>query len=92
MDYFGGAIRIGILCCLGLVWAINLVSKPLWRPIARISCCMDVSLYSRKSSIREKLALVVDLDDPNIWTKCLQKRAQFFQRAMFMAMENLSIA
>ena len=40
------------------------------------------------SSIREKLAPVVDLDDPNIWTECLQEWAQFFQRAM----ENLSIA
>ena len=30
------------------------------------------------SSIWEKLALVVDLDNPNIWTKYLQERAQFF--------------
>jgi hypothetical protein len=44
------------------------------------------------SSIREKLAPVVDLDDPNVWAECLQERAQFFQRAMPMAMENLSIA
>ena len=53
-------------------------------------------LYGREpilpSSIREKLAPIVDLDDPNIWAKCLQERAQFFQRAMPMAMENLSIA
>ena len=34
----------------------------------------------------------MDLDDPNIWVECLQKRAQIFQRAMPMAMENLSIA
>ena len=36
-------------------------------------------LYGREpilpSSIREKLAPVVDLDDPNIWAECLQERA-----------------
>jgi hypothetical protein len=53
-------------------------------------------LYGREpifpSFIREKLAPVVDLDDPNIWAECLQEGGQFFQRAMPMAMENLSIA
>ena len=53
-------------------------------------------LYERElillSSIREKLAHVVDLDDLNIWAKYLQKRVQFFQRAMPMAMEILYIA
>ena len=53
-------------------------------------------LYGREhilpSSIQEKLAHVVDLDDPNVWAECLQKQAQFFQRAMPMAIENLSIA
>ena len=53
-------------------------------------------LYEREpilpSSIREKLAPVVDLDDPNMWVECLQERAQFFQRVMLVAMENLSIA
>ena len=53
-------------------------------------------LYERElilpSSIREKLAHVVDFDDPNIWVECLQEWVQFFQRAMPMAMENLSIA
>jgi hypothetical protein len=53
-------------------------------------------LYGREpilpSSIWKKLAHVVDLDDPNIWAECLQERAQFFQKAMPMAMENLSIA
>ena len=44
------------------------------------------------SSIWEKLAFIVDLDDPNIWAECLQEQAQVFQRAMPMAMENLSIA
>ena len=44
------------------------------------------------SSIREKLAPIVDLDDPNICTECLQERAQFFQSAIPMVMENLSIA
>ena len=43
------------------------------------------------NSIWEKLAHVVDVDDPNIWAECLHERAQFFQRAMPMAMENLSI-
>ena len=47
MDYFGGAIGIGTLCCLWLLWTINLVSMHFWRPTARISCCTDVSLYSR---------------------------------------------
>ena len=53
-------------------------------------------LYGREpilpNSIYKKLAPVVDLDDPNIWAECLQERAQFFQRAMLMAMENLFIA
>ena len=53
-------------------------------------------LYEREpilpSSIREKLAPLVDLEDLNIWAEHLQKRTQFFQRAMPMAMENLSIA
>ena len=30
------------------------------------------------SSIKEKLALVVDLDEPNIWIECLQEHTQFF--------------
>ena len=34
------------------------------------------------NSIKEKLALVVDLDDPNVWAKCFQEQAQFFLRAM----------
>ena len=45
-------------------------------------------LYGREpillSSSWEKLAIVVDLDDPNIWAECLQERAQFFLRAMPM--------
>ena len=44
------------------------------------------------SSICKKLAHVVNLDDPNIWKECLQEQAQFFQRAMPMAMKNLFIA
>ena len=40
----------------------------------------------------EKVVSLVDLDDPNISAECLQKRARFFQRAMYMAIENLSIA
>ena len=34
----------------------------------------------------------MDLDDPNIWAECLQEQAHFFQRAMSMAIENLSTA
>ena len=45
MDYFGGATGIGTLCYLGLLWAIDLVGKPHWRPTARINYCMNVSLY-----------------------------------------------
>ena len=44
------------------------------------------------SSIWEKLAPIVDLDDPNFWAECLQKRAQFLLTTMPMAMGNLSIA
>ena len=64
MDYFGGATRIGTLCCIRLLWAIDLVGKPLWHPTARINCCMDVRLYSQILWGKE-LAPVLDLDDPN---------------------------
>lgn len=53
-------------------------------------------LYGREpilpNSVREKLAPVVDLDDPDIWAQCLHDRAEFFKKAMPIAMENLSIA
>jgi hypothetical protein len=53
-------------------------------------------LYGREpilpSSVREKLAPVVNLDDPDVWVQCLHDRAKFFQKAMPMAMENLNIA
>jgi hypothetical protein len=42
--------------------------------------------------VREKLDPVVDLDDPKVWAQVLQDRAEYFQRAMPMAMENLAIA
>jgi hypothetical protein len=42
--------------------------------------------------VREKLDPVVNLDDPGIWAEVLQDRAEYFQRAMPMAMENLAIA
>lgn len=46
-------------------------------------------LYGREpilpSSIRQKLAPIVDLDDPDVWAQCLHDRAKFFQRAMPMA-------
>ena len=44
------------------------------------------------SSVRENLTPVVDLDDPDVWAQCLYDRAEFFKKAMPMAMENLSIA
>ena len=40
----------------------------------------------------EKLTLVVDLDDPDVWAQCLHDSGEFFKRTMPMAMENLSIA
>jgi hypothetical protein len=43
-------------------------------------------------AVKKNLDLVVDLDDPNIWTQVLKDRAKHFQRAMPMAMENLAIA
>ena len=53
-------------------------------------------LYGREpilpSSVWEKLAAVVDLDDPEMWIQCWRDRAEFFKRPMPMAMENLSIA
>jgi len=53
-------------------------------------------LYGREpilpSAVREKLDPVVDLDDPKVWIQVLQERAEYFQRAMPMAMENLAIA
>ncbi len=53
-------------------------------------------LYGREpilpSAVREKLDPVVDLDDPAVWAQVLQQRAEYFQRAMPMAMENLAIA
>ena len=53
-------------------------------------------LYGREpvlpNAVREKLAPIVDLDDPEVWAQTLQDRAEFFKRAMPMAMENLSIA
>ena len=40
-----GATRIGTLCCLGLLWAIDLVGMVFWHPTTHSNCCMD--LYSR---------------------------------------------
>jgi hypothetical protein len=52
-------------------------------------------LYGREpilpSSVREKLAPVINLDDPDVWAQCLYDRAEFFQKAMPMVMENLNI-
>ena len=57
---------------------------------------MDRSQYGWESilpsSVREKLTLVVDLDDPDVWAQCLHNRVEFFEKDMPMAMENLSIA
>ena len=53
-------------------------------------------LYNKElvlpSAVREKLHLVVDLDDPEVWAQILQDRAGYFQKAMPMASENLAIA
>ena len=66
------------------------------RQASLASSCPYQLLYGREpilpNSIWEKLAHVVDLDDPNIWAKCLHDRTQFFHRVMPMAIENLSIA
>ena len=35
---------------------------------------------------------VVDLDDPKVWAQALQDRADYFRKAMPMALENLAIA
>ena len=71
MDYFGGATAIGALCCLELLWAIDLVCMPLLRPTSCINCCIDVAYILEFYS--KKLALVVDLAKPNIWGECLQE-------------------
>ena len=44
------------------------------------------------SAVREKLHPVVDLDDPEVWAQILHDRAEYFRRAMPMALENLAIA
>ena len=44
------------------------------------------------SAVREKLHPVVDLDDPEVWAQTLQDRAEYFRKAMPMALENLAIA
>ena len=53
-------------------------------------------LYGRElvlpSAVREKLHPVVDLDDPEVWAQTLQDRAEYFQKAMPMALKNLAIA
>ena len=53
-------------------------------------------LYGREpvlpSAVREKLHHVVDLDDPEVWAQTLQDRAEYFRKAMPMALENLAIA
>ena len=74
MDYFRGATGIGTLCCLGLLWVIDLVSMFLRHPTTHTSCCMDVSLYSRVL-FGKKLTPVVNSDDPNVWAQCLQEHA-----------------
>ena len=44
------------------------------------------------SAVREKLHPMVDLDDPEVWAQKLQDRAEYFRKAMPMALENLAIA
>ncbi len=43
------------------------------------------------NAIREKLNLVVDLDDPILWAKTLQDYAMYFENFMPMVLENLVI-
>ena len=44
------------------------------------------------SAVREKLHHVVDLDDLEVWAQTLQDRAEYFRKAMPMALENLAIS
>ena len=52
-------------------------------------------LYGREpvlpGAVREKLHPVVYLDDPEVWAQTLQDGAEYFQKAMPMALENLAI-
>jgi hypothetical protein len=67
-----------------------------WRGARQASYSPYQLLYGREpilpSSVQEKLAHVVNLDDPNVWAQCLHDRPEFFQKAMPMTMENLNIA
>ena len=53
-------------------------------------------LYGRElvlpGVVRKKLHPMVDLDDPEVWAQTLQDRAEYFRKAMPMALENLAIA
>ena len=43
-------------------------------------------------SIRRQTAIVVHLDDPDMWIRACEERAALFKRIMPMAFENLAIA
>jgi len=43
------------------------------------------------NAIKEKLNLVVDLDDPILWAKTLQNCAIYFQKFIPMVLKNLAI-
>uniref|UniRef100_A0A7I4EYT7 Uncharacterized protein n=2 Tax=Physcomitrium patens TaxID=3218 RepID=A0A7I4EYT7_PHYPA len=44
------------------------------------------------SLIFEKLASILELDEPDVWAQCLYDWTKFFKQTMSMAMKNLSIA
>ena len=71
MNYFGGVIGIGTLYCLGFSRHPSLASYSPYQ----LLCGREFIL---PNSIREKLAPVVDFNDPNIWAEYLQEWAQFF--------------
>ena len=66
------------------------------RQVSLLSFSPYQLLYGREpvlpSVVREKLHPVVDLDDPEIWAETLQDWAEYFRKAMPMALENLAIA
>jgi hypothetical protein len=45
-----------------------------------------------RAKVRDVLAAVVDLDDPQVWGRVVEDRAQLFKREMPIAFNNLAIA
>lgn len=44
------------------------------------------------TSIRREAATVLNLDDPDVWARACEQRAELFKKVMPMAFENLAIA